>query len=181
MTFLSNPLPKFGQAVPWASSKQWPHSQSTAYSNSTHWTKDMLRHRKIKRIRISKKMWSENAKRKRWNKLSSNYIWTTSGTVCLYLFHTFCLLKRRWNKLSSTKITANTLNIQRLWEYMFVDIIQCQDVCTSKPWWKSKTPNIEFLTQKIKTKSSAFRTFPFEAPLSGAASWIFSKSLQLDC
>ena len=87
MTFLSNPLPKFGQAVPWASSKQWPHSQSTAYSNSTHWTKDMLRHRKIKRIRISKKMWSENAKRKRWNKLSSNYIWTTSGKVCLSVSH----------------------------------------------------------------------------------------------
>jgi hypothetical protein len=47
------------------------------------------------------------------------------------------------------------------------------------PKTRTTMPNIEFLTQKIKTYS-AFRTFPFKAPLSGAASWIFSKSLQLD-
>ena len=81
-----------------------------------------------------------------------------------------------------------------VWWYMCIPI--CIHVRFKRVWQKSsekfrmtsanlpKTrttmPNIEFLTQKIKTKSSAFRTFPFEAPLSGAASWIFSKSLQLD-
>ena len=97
MTFLSNPLPKFGQAVPWASSKQWPHSQSTAYSNSTHWTKDISKKNATsqnqnksspkKESEYQKRFEARMLKRKRWNKLSSNYIWTTSGKVCLSVSH----------------------------------------------------------------------------------------------